>query len=208
MRIALPKGRLLDGVIKALQSVGVEFHQLNPRNYRPECNWPNFSAKMIKPKAVCQGIAMGNFDLGFCGLDLITEAGYEMAVPILNLGLNPVKLVVAVPPCFTNIVINPPSRPIVIATEYSNIASRWAYARNLAHVIYYTGGSTEVFPPEDADMVFDCVESERTMKANNLIIIDRIMDSATWVVVNKLAWERGDQDLHNLVTALKDATED
>lgn len=187
MRIALPKGRLLDGVLKLLAAAGMVFRFRDDRDYRPTTTTPNVEAKLLKVRAIPQMVALGNFDVGFCGLDLIREAGYEQVEPILDLGLNCVTLVVAVPHDKRHLMDELPPRPLLIATEYENIADRWATDRNLAHVTIQTWGSTEAYAPDDADIVFDCIETGRTMAANNLVVIDRIMASSTHLVANYAA---------------------
>lgn len=188
LRMALPKGRLLDNVLKLLSEIGLTFEFKNDRDYIPVTNDKEIVAKVVKVRAIPQLLALGQFNVGFAGLDLLKEAGYDEIKPVLDLGLNPVKLVVAVHESQKDLLLNPPNRPVLIATEYENIAHNWAIKNNMAHIIIQTWGSTEAFAPDDADLVFDNVDSGRTMKANNLIIIDEIMDSSTYLVVNAEAY--------------------
>lgn len=189
IRLALPKGRLLENVLKLLSDININFKFKNDRDYTPVVNDKGISAKVVKVRAIPQLLALGQFTMGFAGLDLIKESGYDEIKPILNLGLNPVRLVVAVNKKQKNILSNPPKRPILIATEYENIAHKWAMKNNLAHIIIQTWGSTEAFAPDDADIVFDNINSGKTMKANNLIVIDEIMHSSTYLVVNVEAYK-------------------
>ena len=48
-----------------------------------------------------------------------------------------------------------------------------------------TYGATEVFPPDDADMIIDNTSSGRTLKKHKLKIIDTIMESSTRFIANK-----------------------
>jgi ATP phosphoribosyltransferase len=89
-----------------------------------------------------------------------------------------------------DILINPPRRPLVIATEYCNLARDWAMQRNLAAIIVNTFGSTEGYAPEDADIVLDCVETGLTMTANGLVIVDTLLQSTTWLFANRDAYEQ------------------
>lgn len=188
LRIALPKGRLLEGVLHLLSQAGLTF-EITDRNYTPIASDPRVRAKIVKARAVPQLVALGNFDAGFCGLDLVEEASYEDLVVVLELGLNPVDLVVAVSPDQVDILENPPKRPVLIATEYERIADRWALAHNLAHITIQTHGSTEGYAPEDADIVFDCRETGRTLAQNDLVVIDELLSSSTCLVANRFALE-------------------
>jgi ATP phosphoribosyltransferase len=191
VRIALPKGRLFEGVMRLLSQAGLTF-EITDRNYTPVASDPRVTAKIVKARAVPQLVALGNFDAGFCGLDLVEEASYEDPVVLLELGLNPVDLVVAVSPSQIDILSQPPRRPVLIATEYERIADRWALAHNLAHITIQTHGSTEGYAPEDADIVFDCRETGCTLAQNDLVVIDEILSSSTSLVANRFALEAED----------------
>jgi len=184
VRLVLPKGRLLDGVVAALDRVGLTFAFVD-RNYRPTCSDPSVRAKLLKVRAIPQLVALGNFDGGFCGLDLVREADYEDVVPLVDLGLNAVQIVVAVPAGRPSVLDAPPRRPVLVATEYERLADRWALGRNLAHITIQTYGSTEGYAPDDADVVFDCRETGRTLAANDLVVVETLMDSSTWLVANR-----------------------
>jgi len=145
------------------------------------------SSKVVKVRSVPQLVGLGNFQAGFCGLDLVTEAGHDEVRPLVNLGLNAVRLVVAVPQATPDLLQSPPKRPLVIATEYEQIAARWAMKRGLAHIIVQTWGSTEGYAPDDADIVFDNTETGATLRANGLVVIDEIMTSSTWLIANTQA---------------------
>lgn len=189
LRLALPKGRLLEGVRARLVSAGVTLGFASDRDYRPSTSDPDLTAKLVKARAVPQLVALDRFGAGFCGLDLVREADYEQVVPVLDLGLNPVELVVAVPADRAGLLDDPPRRPLLIASEYERLADRWALARNLAHITLQTWGSTEAYAPEDADVVFDCVETGRTLAANGLVVIERLFASTTHLVASRAALE-------------------
>ena len=184
LRLALPKGRLQDGVLSLLAEAGVTFAFQSDRDYRPVVSDPRLAAKLVKVRAVPQLVALGNFELGFCGLDLVREADYEQVVPLLDLGLSPVELVVAVRAGDEDIVTHPPKRPLLIASEYVQLADRWALERNLAHITIQSWGSTEAYAPEDADIVFDCSETGTTLAANGLVVLERLMHSSTHLVAH------------------------
>lgn len=210
LKLAIPKGRLQQGVTGYLSRIGINFSFKSDRDYKPAASEAGIEAKILKPRAVPQLVALGNYDIGFCGLDILANADYEQAVPILNLGLNPVTLVVAVPNEKQDILSNAPKRPLLIATEYEQIADRWAMKKGLAHITIQTYGSTEGYAPDDADIVFDCMETGRTLEANGLVVIEKLMDSATYMIANKAALEDENkkQKIIELKKRLEKALED
>ena len=50
-------------------------------------------------------------------------------------------------------------------------------------------GATEVFPPEDADLIVDNCATGGTLKANGLVIIDTVMRSSTRLYASRQAME-------------------
>ena len=187
MKIALPKGRLYEGVVAMMRQSGVSFARSSNRSYHPSCSDPEVDAWIRKVRAIPQLLSLGLFDVGFCGLDLVKEADYDNVVPLLDLGLNPVRIIVAVHTSQRDILTDPPKRPILIATEYERLADQWAMEHNLAHITVQTFGSTEGYPPLHADIAFDCVETGATLEANGLVIIDELFNSTTWLIANRAA---------------------
>lgn len=186
IRCALPKGRLQEALLKTLGDIDIHFVQPTERNYTLSSNIPGITGKLLKPRAIPQLVAMGNYDFGFCGLDLVQELDSDEVISLYDLKLNTVKLVIANKPGFFE---NLPKRPIVIATEYEKIASRWATSKGLAHIILQTWGSTEAYVPDDADVVLDTTETGETLFQNGLMITELLMESSTYLIVNKKAYE-------------------
>lgn len=207
MRIALPKGRLFHGIHQLLWRTGVKIFSPDDRTYNYKIENLDFCIKKVR--AIPQLIALGNFQVGFCGLDLIRETNYENVIPLLDLQINQVKIVAAeYKRPEQDSILKAPIRPIVIATEYEHLADQWALKRSLAHITIQTWGSTEGYAPIDADIVFDCVETGKTLAANGLMVVDEIMTSSTYLVANKDAlvaskWTDSSQEIETLVAKLK-----
>ncbi len=187
MQIALPKGHLQAGVIEYLAAHGYSFAFASDRDYHPRVSDPSVRARMFKVRAIPQLVHLGLCEVGFCGRDVIEETGYELVVSLLDLCLNPVRLVVAVARGMEDMLVHPPRRPLLIATEFVNIADRWALRRNLAHITLQTYGSTEVYAPDLADVVIDTCETGRTIEANGLVIVEQLLSSTTWLIANAFA---------------------
>lgn len=180
MRLALPKGRLLKQVLSYCASCGYDFSSENgDRDYDIFCSDPTIKAKLVKVKAIPQSIALGNYDAGFVGLDLLLNSNFHVQ-GLVDLGLQPVKLVVAQSQN-SDVLNEVKDRPIVIATEYENIARKWASQKGISHIVIQTYGSTEGYVPDDADLVLDNVDTGDTMKANRLEIIEELFTSTTYL---------------------------
>ena len=152
MRIALPKGRMFDEIVSLLKGAGISIRN-SERGYRPQLSLPNTDAKMLKPRNVISMLAAGARDFGFAGADWIYEMGVDIH-EVLDTQLNPVQLVVAAP---HEVLIDGalPKRHLVVASEYPKMAADWIKENNLDAEVLTTYGATEVFPPEDADLIID-----------------------------------------------------
>lgn len=186
IRIALPKGRMYDEIVALLKGAGISIRN-SSRGYRPTISLPNYDAKILKPRNVISMLVAGARDVGFAGADWTDEMGVELH-EILDTKLNPVRLVVAAPhQLLTDGEL--PNRHLVIASEYPNMAQRWIDAKGLDAEVLTTYGATEVFPPEDADLIIDNTATGSTLRANGLQIIDEIMKSSTRLYASKAAIE-------------------
>jgi ATP phosphoribosyltransferase len=138
----------------------------------------------MKPQNVGELLELGSHDAGFTGIDWIYESGANVE-EILDLGLDPVRIVAAIPS--GNSLAALKQRKIVAATEYVNLAEKWLKGEGFQYRILRTYGATEVFPPDDADMIIDNVSSGQTLKDNGLRIIAALLESSTHFVASKAA---------------------
>jgi ATP phosphoribosyltransferase len=202
LRLAIPKGRLEAPVLGLLADAGYPMSLASERDYRlraPE----GIAARRFKPRSIPELVDLGAMDLGFTGLDVTREAGGERAVPVVDLGLNRVQIVVATPVEKTGILDAPPRRPLVVATEYPDLAEAWMMARGLAHVVLHTHGSTEAYLPDLADVIVDCVETGATLAANGLTAVETLFESTTWAVADRELLARPSPEATRLLDALR-----
>lgn len=192
---------MFDHVIALLNEAGISIRQ-SARGYRPHISLPNFTAKILKPRNVISMLVAGARDVGFAGADWIVETGADL-VELLDTEMNPVRLVVAAP---LSILENGelPKRPLVVASEYPNLAAKWIADNQLDASVLTTFGATEVFPPEDADCIIDNTATGSTLRANGLKIIDEVLTSSTRLYASKESMKDPTvkQELENLVMFL------
>lgn len=185
-RLALPKGRMQAGVLELLNAAGVRV-DLGERRYRPTVSVPGFSAKLLKPQNVVEMLHAGSRDLGFAGADWVAELDGSL-VELLDTGLNPVRVVAAAPAALAEAGLRNP-RPLTVASEYRRLTSRWIEGRRLDATLVRSYGATEVFPPEDADVIVDNTATGATLEANGLEVVDELMTSSTRLYANPRALE-------------------
>lgn len=186
LKLAIPKGRMYEGVTRLLVNAGLGIVS-TARNYRPAIAQPDYEVKLLKPRAIVEMLGEGTRDLGFAGADWVVEGGADI-VEILDTNLDRVRLVAAAP---TGLCEEGrfPDRPIVVASEYANLARNWIESRKLNAKLLISYGATEVLPPEDADCIIDNTATGATLAANGLDIIDEIMTSSTRLYASRFALE-------------------
>lgn len=184
IRLALPKGRMQDEVLRLLKQAGISV-SASSRDYRPTISLDGFELKVLKPRAIVEMLTCGSRDVGFAGADWVAEDQADI-VELLDTGLNPVRLIAAAPDTLLE-GGELPQRPLVIASEYTGLAERWIKQRGLDATLLRSYGATEVLPPEDADCIIDNTATGATLEANNLTIIDELMRSSTRLYASKQA---------------------
>jgi len=185
LRIGLPKGRMERAVLELLADGGVQVTPTS-RGYRPHVRFGCSEAKMLKPQNIIEMLLLGSRDVGFAGADWVAELSADV-VEVFDTGLDPVELVAAAP---ESLVANGriPERHLVVASEYERLARKWIASRNLDAACVRSYGATEVFPPEDADVIVDCAATGATLRANGLVIVDTLLRSSTRLYASPLAW--------------------
>jgi ATP phosphoribosyltransferase len=184
LRLGLPKGRMEQAVLTLLADAGIRVTP-GARGYRPHVSLPETEAKFLKPQNIVEMLALGSRDVGFAGADWATELEADV-VELLDTGLDPVQVVAAAPPALIG-GGRLPTRRLVIASEYERLTRRWIAQRGLTAEFVLSYGATEVFPPEDADVIVDNMATGATLEANGLAVVDELMRSSTRVYANRVA---------------------
>jgi len=184
LMFAVPKGNMEGEIHQLLADAGLKL-TITSRGYRPAISHPGIDVKLLKPRNVVQMVELGSRDIGFTGHDLIHELGIKGVECVLDTGLSPVRIVIAAPSDFiVDGELKKIDRPYRIATEYESLTSAWMKERGIAYQIVKSRGATEVFPPEDADLIVDNTATGSTLRANNLHIVDTILTSTTGLYAN------------------------
>lgn len=181
IEFGLPKGHIQENVFELLRDANIEVSH-HHRNYRPTFSMEGFSAKILKPQSVAKMVAAGSRDAGFTGADWVAELEADV-VEILDTELDPVRLVAAAPSTILEDGELPPG-PITVASEYTRLTEAWLDEAGINGTVVQSYGATEVFPPEDADCIVDVSQTGRTLAANDLEIVDVILESSTRLYAN------------------------
>lgn len=208
LRIAIPKGSIYESVVTLLVDAGIHIYK-NERVYRPIVNDPELEIKILRPQNIPELIEYGSHDTGFTGKDWIVESQVEV-VEVLDLKLDPVKIVSAIPENMDE--KNLRKKRIIVASEYERLTKNFLDKEGFRYRYVRTYGATEVYPPEDADMIVDNTATGNTLKEHKLKIFKVIMDSTTRFIASKKIikdiWKRNKiEELKMVFQAVLDARE-
>ncbi|CAM2009473.1 ATP phosphoribosyltransferase [Acanthopleuribacter pedis] len=183
LKFVLPKGRQFKSIQTLLNDAGIKLAG-SERNYRPACNDPDLEIKMLKSQNIPPLLAWGRHDIGFAGKDWIEEQSAEV-VSMLDLGFDPVRIVASIPEDWDWEEVK--ARKLIAVSEYTNISKRYLEKEGIDSTFIRAFGATEVFPPEDADLVIDNTSTGTTLKENRLKIVDTLMTSSTQFIADPRA---------------------
>jgi len=209
LKIGLPKGSLQESTLKLFRKAGYHV-SVSSRSYYPSIDDPEIEAMLIRAQEMAGYVENGVLDCGLTGKDWILEQNadvHEVAELIYaKEGLRPVKWVIAVPG-------NSKIRTVKdlegkrIATELVGFTKRYLKSKGVKAVIDFSWGATEVKPPHLADAIVELTETGTSLKANNLRIVETILESSTRFIANKKAWRDvwKRRKMENIVLLLKGA---
>ena len=200
LKIALPKGRLLDETAALLQraSWGLSGYYEKARFYRVKSQrFPNLLAKVFHEKDIPIQVAVGNYDLGICGLDWIEEllVKYPSSalVKVRNLGYGEGTLYTVASkseaaPTMEAMQAKPGI--IRIASEYPNLAESFALNLRLRRFsVFPLWGAAEVYPPESADLALISGRGEEELSNYDLVPISNVLNFSVFLIANRSSWE-------------------
>lgn len=207
LRLALPKGRMQDGIFRLLADASIEL-RAGQRSYRPFISLPDVEVKILKPQSIVEMLHAGSRDIGFAGADWVAEKGADL-IELLDTRLDPVRLVAAAPAALLRDGKLPTGTPLVVASEYERLTRDWITDHGLDAGFLKSFGATEVFPPEDADCIVDNAATGSTLRSNELVIVDELMTSSTRLYANPRAMDDPDarERIENLVMLLRSVLE-
>ena len=209
LRLGLPKGSLQESTLKLFRKAGYRIN-ISSRSYYPSFDDTEIESMLIRAQEMAGYVEAGILDCGLTGKDWIMEQNvsvHEVAELIYaKEGLRPVKWVIAVPND-SKIKTVKDLNGKRISTELVGFTKRYLKSKGVKAEVDFSWGATEVKPPHLADAIVELTETGTSLRANNLRVIDIILQSSTRFVANKKAWNDKwkRQKMENIVMLLKGA---
>jgi ATP phosphoribosyltransferase len=203
IKLALPKGRFLSPTASLLADIGLGFQDYSDKTkqYRlRSARFPGLSAKILQEKDISIQVAVGNYDLGICGLDWIEEflvkypAGAMVKISCLNYGEGGIHVVASAQAGIASLdELSDGRNDYRIVSEYPNLAEAFALNLRMRRFrIFPVWGAAEAYPPENAELAVLWGKSGADIATQGLIPLKRLLPVSAFLIANRESLENKD----------------
>ncbi len=210
--LALPKGRIFEETLPLIRAASIEVLE-DPNTSRKlilPTSRPDVQVVLVRATDVPTYVAQGGADLGVVGLDTLIEhsaesGGMDLYQPV-DLKIAKCRLSVAVRADFDYAGVVKQGSRLRVATKYTHAAREFFAAKGVHVDLIKLYGSMELAPLTGlADAIVDLVSTGSTLKANQLVEVEHIMDISSRLVVNPASLKIKRVALQPILQAIRDA---
>ncbi len=209
LKLGLPKGSLQESTIELFRKAGIRVYS-SDRSYFPFCDDDEIEVMLVRSQEMGRYVQDGHFDAGITGQDWILETNVKVK-QICELvygksGFKPVRWVLAVPES-SKVRSLKDLQGKTVATELVNYVRKYFARQKVKAKVEYSWGATEAKAGILVDAIVELTETGRSLKANQLRIIEDVLSSTTRLIANKQAWNDAwkRQKIENVAILLKGA---
>ncbi len=200
LKLGIPKGSLEEATISLFEKAGWKIHK-HVRNYFPDINDREITARLCRVQEIPEYIQNGILDLALTGKDWLEERQVQYGPKESD------APVVVISDLIYSKVSNRKARWVLavagdsdyekaedlagkrVSTELLGVTKRYFEEKGIDVQVNYSWGATEAKVVEGlADAIVEVTETETTIRAHNLRVIDEVMASNTVLIANRDAW--------------------
>jgi ATP phosphoribosyltransferase len=206
--LALSKGRIFEETLPLLAAAGIEVTE-DPDKSRKlilATTRPDVRVVLVRASDVPTYVQYGGADLGVTGLDVLLEHGNQGLYQPLDLEIAACRLSVAVRADYDYANAVRQGARIKVATKYVGLAREFFASKGVHVDLIKLYGSMELAPLTGlADAIVDLVSTGNTLRANQLVEVERIMDISARLVVNQAALKLKREPIRQIIDAFASA---
>lgn len=191
IKLGIPAGSLKDSTQELFKRAGYNI-SISSRSYFPTVDDEEIECLLIRAQEMARYVEEGILDAGITGRDWVVETGADVheicELVFSKVSRRPVRWVLCVPE-------NSPVKTVKdlegkrIATEAVGLTQQFLDKHGVKARVEFSWGATEVKPPRLADAIVEVTETGSSLRANNLRIVDEVMQSTTRFIANKKSFE-------------------
>jgi ATP phosphoribosyltransferase len=208
LRMALPRGALLDETLDVLDRIGADTTALRSDSRSLIFKTVDLTFVTMRPSDVPTYVEAGAADVGITGKDVLLEQSDRVFYELFDLGYGGCRMVLAGPDGDDR--LSEQARrlgALRIATKYPRIAERFFEDTGRAAEVIEVKGSVELAPVSGlADAIVDLVDTGRTLEENGLVVREEIANSTARLIANRVAHKLRAREIDDLARRLEEAT--
>ena len=191
LKLGIPAGSLQEATAELFRRAGYKI-TFSSRSYFPTIDDEEIECMLIRAQEMARYVQDGVLDAGLTGYDWIIETGadvHEVSELVFSkVSRRPVRWVLCVPN-------DSPVQSVKdlegkrIATEAVGLTQQFLAQHGVTAKVEFSWGATEVKPPRLADAIVEVTETGNSLRANNLRIVDEILQSTTRLIANHTAYQ-------------------
>ena len=186
LNLGIPSGSLQEATSHLFRRAGYQI-TFSSRSYYPSIDDQEIRCLLVRAQEMARYVQQGVLDAGITGYDWIVETGSDVEevseLLFSKVSRRPVRWVLCVPN-------ESPIKEVKdlsgkrIATEAVNLTKKYLEKHGVEAIVEFSWGATEVKPPHLADAIVEITETGNSLKANNLRILDTVLQSTTRFIAN------------------------
>ncbi len=187
LKLGIPKGSLEEATVNLFAKAGYKV-VIKSRSYFPTIDDDSIECMLIRAQEIARYVGDGVLDAGLTGKDWVQENRADV-LEVADLvyskqSSRPIRWVLAVPND-SDIKTIKDLQGKRIATEAVNMTVDYLKKHGVTANVEFSWGATEVKAPKLVDAIVEITETGSSLRANNLRIVDTIMESNTKFIMNK-----------------------
>lgn len=192
LKLVIPKGSLEAATINIFRKAGFNII-VRGRSYFPLIDDEEISVGLLRAQDISRFVEEGVFDCGITGSDW-TKENNSKVIKVTDLvyskqSLGGVRWVLAVPDS-SSIKSVGDLKGKRIATELVNVTRKYLRKNKVNAKVEFSWGATEAkLCSKLIDAIVELTETGRSLKEQNLRIVDTVYESSTQLIANKESWK-------------------
>jgi ATP phosphoribosyltransferase len=191
LKLGIPAGSLQDATAALFQRAGYRI-TFSSRSYYPQIDDDEVECLLLRAQEMARYVEQGILDAGITGHDWVQETQADVhevcELVFSKVSRRPVRWVLCVPE-------DSPIKSVKdlegksIATEAVGLTKAYLAKHGVTANVEFSWGATEVKPPRLADAIVEVTETGSSLRANNLRIVDVVIESTTRLIANQKSWK-------------------